>query len=252
MPRPLSQARAYNDVARRRVHIRREQWEKPKVGGGRKPYAKARPDKWKWGDVPSTAPQGTYGRLTVDGMFSSMRRRINNLPVSDEKLERWWYIQNGQIPPEERAAYAIPTDEQMTERADDEMRALEMATDAKIEQLEEDYRNIIDKLHAEAMELEADDNPETRPNSLRQSKRLMADAEEAAAECRAEILQEGETLRAVRDETKAEMKLEQERAVERAAERVQELQRGLPGEIQEAADAYFTQPGFELEYFNLA
>lgn len=248
------------DNSRSRVH-----WTK--VDGHNK-FRKAQPSRWRWGGVEASRAGGAYNRVYVEGMISSSRRVIHNLPgVTSDELERWWHIENNLLPPDEEKFYHRLTDDEMQEIAVDETRPIDQWGRNRSDDEREETRmairreeETIDRLEDRARRL---DDLAARGDVSASFEAQDIRAQEIPAHERAiEILHEdlgaaledvANKVREQREELKVELKHRQEVSVERAEARLEDLKAEMHNEIQAACDRYFEEDGlFELENYELS
>lgn len=235
---------------------------------GRNKFRKAQPSRWRWGGVEPSRAGGAYNRVYVEGMISSSRRVIHNLPgVTSDELERWWHIENNLLPPDEEKFYHRLTDDEMEEIAVDETRPIEQWGRDRSDDEREETRmairreeEIIDNLEDRARRL--DDLAARGDVSASFEAQDIREQEIPAHERAIEILHEdlgaaledvANKVRDQREDLKVELKHRQEVSIERAEARLEDLKGEMHNEIQAACDRYFEEDGlFELENYELS
>lgn len=234
-------------------------------------FRRTQPNRWKWAGQEDPTASGSYSTVEVIGIISSSNRRIRRLPgVTSDELERWFYIQNGALPPGTDTAYKPLTDDDMMEKASDAMTPFDLQATKEAEYIADEateevtgLKRTVDNLQNRADTLWADTDPETKPASHAAARRIEAERiapivdEEipdvlAERDKKLEVIREA--LREKRTEVKEDLKREQIKSIERFEDYMYDLKhRELQLEVQRAADRYFQEEDlFELESFNLS
>lgn len=231
-------------------------WSQDRIAkiGANYGIARARPDQRKAGGFEIHNSSGGYGRLTITGYFSDQSKLETRIVpnVSSDLLERWWYIDHGQLPRPDYDSYLPLTDEEVREEyaqqantvlANTKAQMDDLRTDARaqterliemIDEINERIRNSGDPYEIEELESE---------RRSRQAAKRAIDEEWKANEDRLR-----ESYHEKREEIWSELADDQRKKMERMEEILEDLKAGIYGEIQQEADRYFQGSGlFVLE-----
>ena len=224
-------------------------WSQDRItkAGSNYGVAKARPNQRKAGGFALSGSSGSgYGKLTVFGYFSDSSKEEMRIVrgVSPDLLERWWALDNNELPQPDYATWLPTTDDDLREEYRDLDRAEYDRTVSEIDQLRDENRQTVAVYLQRIAELEGEINQTRDPDEIAeltserrktQGLKREVDAEHATEEKRLK-----DAYKDNREDQWQDLVRRQRLEMAKAEDKVEDLKTTMVNEVQQAADKWFT------------